>query len=78
MTITIEPVETTNLDRYGFAPLPWSRPRDLLDRMAPDDSDADRGPGLTTWLATTSPGGRTAQAEPLTRLRSPGDRRTIR
>jgi hypothetical protein len=58
MTTTIEPVETTNLDRYGFAPLPWSRPRDLLDRMAPDDSDADRGPGLTTWLATTSPGGR--------------------
>jgi Pyridoxamine 5'-phosphate oxidase len=25
-----EPVEVTNLDRYGFPPLPWSRPRDLL------------------------------------------------
>ncbi len=25
-----EPVEVTNLDRYGFPALPWSRPRDLL------------------------------------------------
>ena len=25
-----EPVEVTNLDRYGSPPLPWSRPRDLL------------------------------------------------
>ena len=25
-----QPVEVTNLDRYGFAPLPWSRPRDIL------------------------------------------------
>ena len=57
MTSAIEPVEMTNLDRYGFDPLAWSRPRDLLDGMAPDVSDADRGPGLTTWLATTSPGG---------------------
>jgi hypothetical protein len=24
------PTETTNLDRYGFAELPWSRPRDIL------------------------------------------------
>ena len=25
-----EPIETTNLDRYGSAALPWSRPHDLL------------------------------------------------
>jgi hypothetical protein len=25
-----EPLETTNLDRYGSEILPWSRPRDLL------------------------------------------------
>ena len=25
-----QPVEQTNLDRYGNAVLPWSRPRDLL------------------------------------------------
>jgi hypothetical protein len=25
-----EPVETTNLDRYGFPPLPWSRPHERL------------------------------------------------
>lgn len=24
------PIETTNLDRYGFPAIPWSRPRDLL------------------------------------------------
>ncbi len=43
MTTSIEPVETTNLDRYGFPPLPWSRPRDLLDKVAPDEGDPDRG-----------------------------------
>ena len=26
----IAPVETKNLDRYGSAELPWSRPHDLL------------------------------------------------
>jgi hypothetical protein len=25
-----KPIEITNLDRYGSAALPWSRPRDLL------------------------------------------------
>jgi len=30
-----EPGETTNLDRYGNAPLPWSRPRDLLAGSVP-------------------------------------------
>lgn len=25
-----QPVEVTNLDRYGSAPLPWDRPRDIL------------------------------------------------
>ena len=29
-----EPIETTNLDRYGSAELPWSRPRDLLAASA--------------------------------------------
>lgn len=31
---TQEPIETTNLDRYGNAELPWSRPRDLLAASA--------------------------------------------
>ena len=26
----IQPTQTTNLDRYGYAELPWSRPRDIL------------------------------------------------
>jgi hypothetical protein len=30
-----EPVETTNLDTYGNAALPWSRPRDLLAELTP-------------------------------------------
>jgi hypothetical protein len=29
-----EPIEITNLDRYGSAELPWSRPRDLLAASA--------------------------------------------
>jgi hypothetical protein len=33
-----EPVEVTNLDRYGFPPLPWSRPRDLLAAGPPEAS----------------------------------------
>jgi Pyridoxamine 5'-phosphate oxidase len=53
------PVETTNLDGYGFAPLPWSRPLGLLDRTTALGPDAgDRGPGLSYWLATTRPDGR--------------------
>jgi hypothetical protein len=34
-----EPVETTNLDRYGNAPLPWSRPHDLLTVQAAEGSE---------------------------------------
>lgn len=41
------PVETTNLDRYGFPPLPWSRPRDILAS----------GHGATFFLGTTGPDG---------------------
>jgi hypothetical protein len=40
-----EPVETTNLDRYGDAVLPWSRARDRLEFEA-------RGPGVTFFLGT--------------------------
>jgi hypothetical protein len=44
------PTETTNLDRYGNAVLPWSRPRDLL---------AKSGEANTTFfLSTTDPDGR--------------------
>ena len=48
-----EPVEMTNLDRYGSPPLPWSRPRDLLATAALPDS----GP-LTFFLGTSRPDGR--------------------
>lgn len=43
------PIETKNLDGYGNAPLPWSRPRDLL------------AAGIflpMTFLGTTRPDGR--------------------
>jgi len=46
-----EPGETTNLDRYGNAPLPWSRPRDLLAGSVP-------GPEVAMFLSTTRPDGR--------------------
>jgi hypothetical protein len=49
------PSETTNLDRYGNAALPWSRPRDLL-AAGPSSS----GP-VNEWfffLGTTRPDGR--------------------
>jgi hypothetical protein len=46
-----EPVEVTNLDRYGSAELPWSRPRDLLDAGPP-------GPEITFFLGTSRPDGR--------------------
>jgi hypothetical protein len=52
MTDTVtEPISTDNLDRYGSAELPWSRPRDLL---ASDTPEAD----LTFFLATVRPDGR--------------------
>jgi hypothetical protein len=46
-----EPTETTNLDRYGFPPLPWSRARDALAVGAPS---ADQ----TFFLGTVRPDGR--------------------
>jgi hypothetical protein len=46
-----EPVEVTNLDRYGDEALPWSRPRDLLVADPPQ-------PGTTFFLATSRPDGR--------------------
>jgi hypothetical protein len=45
-----EPSEVTNLDRYGSAALPWSRPRDLLTTLAERDHP--------TYLGTTRPDGR--------------------
>ena len=44
------PAETTNLDRYGHEPLPWSRALAVLDAT---------GKALDTWyLGTTTPDGR--------------------
>lgn len=52
MTNTMtEPTTTRNLDRYGSAELPWSRPRDVL---AADSPTAD----LTFFVATVRPDGR--------------------
>ena len=48
---TIEPISTRNLDRYGSAELPWSRPRDLLASETPESD-------LTFFLATVRPDGR--------------------
>jgi hypothetical protein len=45
------PVEVTNLDRYGSAALPWSRPRDLL-------ATSSATPDLTFFLGTVRPDGR--------------------
>ena len=46
-----EPIEVTNLDRYGFPALPWSRPRDLLAAGSPQ-------PGTPFFLGTSRPDGR--------------------
>ena len=45
-----EPLEITNLDIYGSAPLPWSRPRDLLEASASSNT--------TFFLGTVRPDGR--------------------
>jgi hypothetical protein len=46
-----EPIETTNLDRYGNDALPWSRARDVLEAVDPS--------ALVTWfLGTARPDGR--------------------
>jgi Pyridoxamine 5'-phosphate oxidase len=46
-----DPISTTNLDRYGHAELPWSRPRDVL---VADTPTAD----LAFFLSTVRPDGR--------------------
>jgi Pyridoxamine 5'-phosphate oxidase len=52
MTDTMsEPISTRNLDRYGHAELPWTRPRDMLST---DWSTTD----LTFFVATVRPDGR--------------------
>lgn len=48
---TNDPISTTNLDRYGSAPLDWSRPRGILAEDTP-------GADLTFFVATVRPDGR--------------------
>ena len=45
-----EPIETTNLDRYGEAPLPWSRAQAALAKV--------NGPEVTHFLGTITEEGR--------------------
>ena len=45
------PTETTNLDHYGNAELPWDRAKEVLETDPPS--------AMTTWfLGTTRPDGR--------------------
>jgi hypothetical protein len=46
-----DPIETTNLDIYGDAELPWSRPREVLDGIDPAAT-------ITWFLGTVRPDGR--------------------
>jgi hypothetical protein len=46
-----QPTETTNLDRYGNEPLPWSRARDAL-------AGQPAGPARPYFLGTVRPDGR--------------------
>ena len=46
-----EPVEVTNLDRYGSPPLPWGRPHDTLVASPAQ-------PGTPYFLGTSRPDGR--------------------
>ena len=46
-----DPIETTNLDRYGDAELPWTRPHDALVAIDPGET-------LTWFLGTVRPDGR--------------------
>lgn len=46
-----EPISTQNLDQYGSAELPWSRPRDLLASETPESD-------LTFFIATVRSDGR--------------------
>lgn len=50
-----QPTNVTNLDRYGNASLPWSRPRDLL--AAPPQPDMPAG-DRPSYLGTVRPDGR--------------------
>ena len=50
-----EPIEVTNLDRYGSPALSWSRPRDLL--AAPPNPDTPGG-DRPSFLGTSRPDGR--------------------
>jgi len=43
-----EPAEVTNLDRYGFSPLLWSRARDAL-------AAGSASPAVTFFLGTVAP-----------------------
>jgi hypothetical protein len=45
------PIEITNLDRYGSAVLPWSRPHDLLAASATQSN-------ITFFIGTVRPDGR--------------------
>jgi hypothetical protein len=45
-------MQTKNLDIYGSEPIPWSRPKALLEGFA-------GGPEQETWLSTTDPDGGT-------------------
>jgi hypothetical protein len=46
-----DPIETTNLDRYGHAELPWDRARDAVAGRSPEH-------GVTHFLGTIRPDGR--------------------
>jgi len=50
----IEPVETTNLDIYGSAPLHWSRARDLLEAGQGELSVGGGDPTHRTFFLSTS------------------------
>jgi hypothetical protein len=45
-----DPIETTNLDRYGFDALPWDRPRKRLE----DETNSEK---ITWFLGTVHPNG---------------------
>lgn len=51
MTTNTEPISASNLDRYGSAELPWSRPRDIVANDTPAVE-------LTFFVATVRPDGR--------------------
>ena len=70
------PVEVTNLDRYGSAALPWSRPR---DRLAGEPA----GPDIPFFLGTSRPDGRhmppeLARCGSMVTCISPADQRRAR